>query len=279
MKLFMLFVSLCFAGTALAEASDKALLLDGTNHILLKGEIDGQTVAKASEALLTIDSKDVYLVIDSPGGSVIDGLQLIDTIKASGKRVHCIAIFAASMAFDILQSCDTRMVQKSSILMQHVPSYGTGRGGAEPNQWSFAKFMRELHMKLIADESKRIGLSAAEFAAKTRDDWWLLGEQAVKENVADRLAVATCTPELTKKRRTEVMNLIILTVNVEFSQCPLLTGPLKVEMAKNFLNFTKEEYVAEMNKVIDKLNLLNWTKLTRSGDIQKASERIKQINR
>ena len=74
-----------------------------------------------------IDSKEIYIYISSPGGSVMEGMKIVDLIKSlekSGRQVSCISDFSASMAFIILQSCPKRLATFSSILMQHQMSLG-----------------------------------------------------------------------------------------------------------------------------------------------------------
>lgn len=220
--------------------------------LILRGEVNGESVAKLQAAILSATEKDLTLVIASPGGSVIDGAELTQTIRDSGKNVRCVATFAASMAFAILQSCQERYVLDNSVIMQHVMSYGLR--GQEPNNWSLANLLHRLNKKLDEEQAKRIGLSYEKFREKVRDDWWLLGSEAVDESAADETVTATCTAALTKKRVTEEVQTMFWTFTVEWSGCPLITSPLSVKASEldEFSPDTEEkrrEYQEFMEKI------------------------------
>ena len=81
---------------------------------------------------LNKNSKNIFLLhqvhsnkivyIDSPGGSVLAGVKIIDQIEKY--QMSCIASKAISMGFVIFQSCHNRLVTSSSQLMQHQISFG-----------------------------------------------------------------------------------------------------------------------------------------------------------
>ena len=65
------------------------------------------------------NSKPVYMYINSPGGFLDDGLQMIRLVRAV-PNLTCIAENAFSMAFAILQACDVRAVLDTGSIMQHL---------------------------------------------------------------------------------------------------------------------------------------------------------------
>lgn len=226
-KILFLATMLCPAAPlAAAESSPKRIILDEKNTIVLRGEVTPESTAKVAADLLSHPDKTVYLYISSPGGSVEAGLALIDIIKNSGKNVKCIAGFAASMAFAILQVCDERLVLERSVLMQHVPSYGLE--GEAPNNLSMVQFITRMTKKLDEDQAKRIGMTVEAFRAKIRDDWWLFGSEAVESNVADSVVAASCSPSTTKRREKETIRTPAWTAEVEWSGCPLIEVPVKI---------------------------------------------------
>ena len=67
--------------------------------------------------------KPVYIVIDSPGGSVIGGLPIItaiDRLNSRGIEVNCVVDgMAMSMATHILAACTNRYALPTSLIMWH----------------------------------------------------------------------------------------------------------------------------------------------------------------
>ena len=131
--LSLLFVFVSLGGTLVqsneqfketnTNTKNQLIKLDKNNFITLRGKITDQLSSDIIRKLNKYSFQELYLYITSPGGSVINGLQIIDQIKVLNERnikTICIADFAASMAFAIFQSCHTRYITLSSIVMQHL---------------------------------------------------------------------------------------------------------------------------------------------------------------
>lgn len=93
--------------------------------IRLTGEVDEDT-AKATivslAALREMHAEAVVLEINSEGGEVEAGFVIAKAIEDSQAPVHCVVDGEAlSMAYFILQSCDTRSITPRSKLMAHNP--------------------------------------------------------------------------------------------------------------------------------------------------------------
>ena len=103
----------------------KLVEVNSRNLITIRGPIQSDTVTDFIHKTSNIDSEEIFIYISSPGGSVMEGLKIVDVIKSlekSGLKINCISDFSASMAFIILQSCPNRMATYSSVLMQHQMS-------------------------------------------------------------------------------------------------------------------------------------------------------------
>ena len=59
--------------------------------------------------------------------------------------------------------------------------------------------INQISKRLNKAAAKRIGISLEEFEKRVQQDWWTYGEDIVKENVADELAVVGCTPNVRRK--------------------------------------------------------------------------------
>ena len=142
-------------------ASSKELVeLNSRNLITLRGPIKHETVSDFLNKTSKIDSDEIYIYISSPGGSVMEGMKIVDVINAlhkSGKKVNCISDFSASMAFIILQSCPVRYATFSSVLMQHQMSLGL-EGNLE-NVKSYLEFIDNVDDELNRMQAVKIGMS------------------------------------------------------------------------------------------------------------------------
>ena len=99
--------------------TQQIITLKKNNFISIDDKINDENVALWSKQINKLNSNPIYIYIDSPGGSVVAGLQFInnmDWLIGQGKSINCIAKSAYSMAFIILQHCNNRYVIKSSIL-------------------------------------------------------------------------------------------------------------------------------------------------------------------
>ena len=221
---------LCVVLCAQKATADQKISLNEDNLVVLRGEVTSESVANVSKQILSSSKDELYLFISSPGGSIMAGQSLMYAISTSGKKINCIVSFGASMAFAIFQSCHKRYVLPHSVLMQHVASYGIQ--GQDPNNRSQLKLLTEVIDSLDSFQAKRLKMSVADFKSKTRDDWWLYGQSSVENKAADAVVAVSCSKELAQKTYKEKITVFIFAVNVEWSSCPLIESPLKVEASQ-----------------------------------------------
>lgn len=81
----------------------------------------------------------IYILLNSPGGAVVPGYTLVDSIeyaRARGTPIICVAgVLAASMAFNVLASCDERYALAHTKLLFH-PIRINGGGGLTSRELS-----------------------------------------------------------------------------------------------------------------------------------------------
>lgn len=96
--------------------------------IFINGEIDADMANSIIAQLLYLDSlnnEDINIYINSGGGSVLDGLAIIDTMKFIKSKVNTVAIgTVASMAAVILASGNRRYSLEHSKMMIHQVYFG-----------------------------------------------------------------------------------------------------------------------------------------------------------
>lgn len=251
--LLLLTITQSYPITQQAEASlvgKENLSLKEGEFILLKGKIDDVSTSKAAAEILSSKSDNIIMVISSNGGSILAGMQLIQIMKDSGKNIKCVATTAISMAFVIFQACNERIVVESSILMQHVASMKTG--GDFPNVLSLITFLKNMINKMEVLQADRLGIPVNDFLSKTRNDWWLLGEDAVSEKAADKLVSVTCDSSLASKKIIKKVQFLFASVEVTYSSCPLIESPIEVKISKEY-DLPTEELQRDIEKFINSL--------------------------
>ena len=132
--------------------------------------------------------KDIQLYINSPGGSVYDGLAIYDTIQYIKPDVQTIGIgLQASMGAFLLSSGakGKRFVLPNARVMIHQPSSGT-QGMVTDQEISLRESvrMKELLAKVIA---KNTGQKLDKVKADMERDHWMSADEAVKYRLADEM--------------------------------------------------------------------------------------------
>ena len=133
-------------------------------------------------------NKDIQLYINSPGGSVYDGLAIYDTIQYIKPDVQTIGIgLQASMGAFLLSSGTKgkRFVLPNSRVMIHQPSSGTQ--GKVTDQEITLREAIALKEKLAEMMAKNTGQKIDKVKADMERDFWMSAEEAVKYGVADEV--------------------------------------------------------------------------------------------
>lgn len=215
--LFLMINLFLFTNNCVNAVNTKPLNIrfNSTNNIMIKGPIDNDVSSKfIYELNLLENKKNVYVYLDTPGGSIDDGMQIVAQIKKY--QLSCIAEKAYSMGFIIFQSCKNRYIMPHSRLMQHQLSYGIRNEKLKID--NYVRFINSMEKQLVEEQAERIGLDEDEFYEKTINEWWLYGKNILKENCADRFVNIECTVALTKKTfKTQVGN-----YEYTYSMCPLI---------------------------------------------------------
>lgn len=203
-----------------ASLIPKTVHLTNKNTVQIRTQVDDESVADTILSLEANTSPVIFLYIESPGGSVIDGIALVNYLRNTKKNIHCVANFAASMAHAILEACPVRLATETNILMQHkIRSGAQGTPGEIEGE---LKIMKGLENFLDTMESKRIGISKEEFERRTAIPWFTVGEESKKENVVDEIVDVECSPELYTISYVKKVSFGQFAVDVKFNGCPLI---------------------------------------------------------
>jgi ATP-dependent Clp endopeptidase proteolytic subunit ClpP len=148
-----------------------------------------------------LPGKPITIVLNSPGGSVIAGLALLDYInklRADGHHITVVVLgMAASMGGILLQAGDKRVIGKYAQVLIHEVAAGTsGKLWAMDDSITYFK---SLWLQLSEILAERSNLTVAQVRSKAlRKDWWLTSKEAIELGFADEVLVAPAPAKVKK---------------------------------------------------------------------------------
>ena len=163
--------------------------------IFLGEQVDATTASLVIAQLLFLESEDpekeIFLYINSPGGSITDGMGIVDTMNYIKCPVSTICVgMAASMGAVLLASGEKgkRYATPNAEILIHQPLIG-GQGGGISGQATEIKIhadhmirTREKLNKLLSD---RTGQSLETIQKDTERDNYMTAEEALKYGLID----------------------------------------------------------------------------------------------
>lgn len=149
--------------------------------------VDGADFARELMILDGMGKECINIWINSVGGLVLDGYNIITAMLKSKTKVntYCGGM-AASIAGVIFQMGRERVMADYGILMYHNP-FGSENSDA-------LKAMRD---SIVTAISQRCGMSEEDTLAMMRRDTFLLAQEALEKKMCDRIEV---TADMNKKR-------------------------------------------------------------------------------
>lgn len=164
--------------------------------IFLGEEIDDFIANTIIAQLLFLDSvtdpkkpEHIWLYINSPGGSVYNGLAIYDTIKMIKSPVYtCVVGLAASMAFILAISGKKgyRFILPNSKMMMHQPLGGVGFSQATDIN-IYNNEMQSIKHDLIQIISDHTGVSYEKIEKDAERDNWMKAKDAIEYGAIDKI--------------------------------------------------------------------------------------------
>lgn len=160
--------------------------------IMLSGEIDDIVANSIIAQLLFLSAedaeKDIYLYINSPGGSIVSGMAIYDTMNLITPNVSTICIgMAASMAAFLLAAGTKgkRFALPNSEIMIHQP-LGGAQGQATEIQIAAKRIIRirERMNKIMAEKT---GQELSKIEIDTERDHFMFADEALEYGLVDKI--------------------------------------------------------------------------------------------
>ena len=157
--------------------------------VFLWGQVDDESAKHVIDRLMYLDAletKDIHLYINSPGGYVTSGFAIYDCIKSLKSQVSTICTgFAASMGSIVLSAGakGKRFIQPHARVMIHQPSGGT-RGQASDIEITAKEIVltKELSAQILADNC---GQTFEKVMKDFNRDHWMGAEESVAYGIVD----------------------------------------------------------------------------------------------
>lgn len=181
--------------TVIEKSSNKEYAYDLYSRLLkdriifLSGEINDSVANIVISELLYLDNinhEDIYLYINSPGGSITSGMSIYDTMNFVSSKVITIGLgMCASMAAFLLSSGNTRLALPNTEIMIHQP-IGGAQGQATDIKIAAERIikLKEKLNKILAKNTKQ---DIKKIAEDTERDNFLSANEALEYGLIDKI--------------------------------------------------------------------------------------------
>ena len=160
--------------------------------IFLRGEVNEQLANSIVAQLLFLEMEDpdadISMYINSPGGSVTDGMAIFDTMRYIKPKVRTVCIgMAASMGAFLLMAGEKgmRMALPNSEVMIHQPSGGAS--GQATDVQLHAQWLLRTKEKMNRLMSEMTGQPLPKIEQDVERDYFMTAEEALSYGIIDQI--------------------------------------------------------------------------------------------
>jgi ATP-dependent protease ClpP protease subunit len=236
-----LFLALLSYGNASGTDRDGVITLSKNNTLVLGGVIDGNSVGEAISKAKKLDkgtyfgsSKPIYLFMNTPGGEIQSGIELMEAFRGLNRHINTVTLFAASMGFQVVQGLGERLVLQNGVLMSHRASGGFegSFGGQSPSQVEnrlnfWTRRLTEMDLQTVKRSKGKQTLESYQKAYA--NELWLTGGQAVDGGYADRIVAVKCDSSL-DGFTTHTTEFLGIRIDYDLDNCPINTSPMNIRI-------------------------------------------------
>ena len=181
--------------------------------------------------LAKLDGQHIHLRINSPGGSVVEGTAIYNSLRRhkGGLTVHIDAL-AASMASVIAMAGAPVYIADNALLMIHNP--WTISAGDSDQLRKEADLLDKLKSTLVNAYTRKTGIDQEQVAEMMNNETWLDAVEAVALGFADAIeegvaAAATATPASLRARFDSFAKGMTAEIETPASEAPEAQAPVE----------------------------------------------------
>lgn len=226
---------------------DNSVVLSADNLVVLSDEVNEESVGRVinqarkadydkSQLRFSAKRAPLYLFLNTPGGSIQSGLELIEALQGLGRPINTVTLFSASMGFQLVQALGERLILRNGVLMSHnaYGQFSGSFGGVLPQQFDSRYNLWLSRMTALDSQTvKRTkGKQTLESYQKAYDhELWLDGAKAVSEGYADKIVQVKCDETLNGVN-TNTVYFFGLQIAYDTDKCPLNNSPTNIRIVK-----------------------------------------------
>lgn len=175
------------------QINSKSILLKN-RVIFLDETITGDVVNETIRQIILLGSTNhdpITIIVDSPGGSIQAGFQLIDVIEASPCVIRTVALGSACSMGAVILAAGTpghRIISTRSKVMLHEPLISGSISVSTSQLESIANGLKENRETINKMLSKYTGQSMKAVRQATAYDHWFNADEAVAFGLVDAVA-------------------------------------------------------------------------------------------
>jgi ATP-dependent Clp endopeptidase proteolytic subunit ClpP len=159
----------------------------------------GISAKRFTEDLADIDTDEIHLRINSPGGDVFEGIAILNALKRHPAKVTAyVDGIAASAASFIAMAGEQVVMSRNAEMMIHDAS-GIVIGRAEEME-KMADDLNRVSDNIASIYADRAGGTTSQWRKAMKDETWYSDKEAVKAGLADRVETNKTAGEKTKNR-------------------------------------------------------------------------------
>ena len=162
--------------------------------IMLTGPVEDNTANSVIAQLLFLDAqdntKDIYLYVNTPGGSVSAGLAIVDTMNFIKSDVQTIVMGVAASMGTVIASSGAkgkRFMLPNAEYLIHQPMGGAGSGTQQTDMAIVAEHLlrtRNTLEKILAENS---GKSVEQIHKDAERDYWMSAQETLEYGFIDEI--------------------------------------------------------------------------------------------
>jgi ATP-dependent Clp protease, proteolytic subunit ClpP len=160
--------------------------------IMLTEDVNHVTASSIVAQLLFLESEDpdkeISFYINSPGGSITDGMAIVDTMRYIKCPISTICVGMAASMGAVLLACGNkgkRFATPNSEIMIHQPLISGGLSGQATEIKIHADHILRTRSRLNTLLSEQTGQDLATIEKDTERDNYMLAEEALKYGLID----------------------------------------------------------------------------------------------